>query len=274
MRIKRTVIAAVLALAAVLAAAAQTDTAGVAPVSPADSADSAAEAVLPPDTVAAMPPAEAAQPAADGRTRDLMAGCTLAALVLGLAGTVMAMSARRRVRETQSAINTCAERINELVNAVTALNADLERLSAEVDGLRRQPRQPAEAVEAVRKPVARKPSRAAAPKPAGQPQVLYLSCPDADGYFGRATASAVAGNSVFVLRTADGRTGTFGVIDDAAVHSMALMMPTATLTGACTGTGIQVSGHARRIVTDKPGTAELKDGKWHVETKAVIHYEP
>ena len=268
-KIKRTIIAAVLALAAVLGAAAQTDTvASAEPVNPVGSADSAA-AVLPPDTVATVPPAKEAQPAAD-RTRDLMAGCTLAALVLGLAGTVMAMSARRRVRETQSAINTCAERINELVNAVTALNAAVEHLSAEVDGLRRQPLQPAPA----RKPAVCKPPRATAAQAAQHPQVLYLSCPDAEGYFGRATASAVAGNSVFVLRTTDGRTGTFGVIDDTAVHSMALMMPTATLTGACAGTGIQVSGHARRIVTDQPGTAVLKGGRWHVETKAVIHYEP
>ncbi len=272
MKLKKTILATACVLFAVLGAAAQTDSAGLAPVSPADSADSATEAVLPPDTVAAMPSAEAAQPAAD-RTRDLMAGCALAALVLGIAGTVMAMSARRRVRETQAAINTCAGRINELGNSITALNADLERLNAEVEALRRQPMQPVAEAGASQRP-ARKPSRpAAASKQAARPQVLYLSCPDADGYFGRATVSVVAGNSVFALSTADGRTGTFEVIDDAAVHSMALMMPTATLTVACTGSGIQVSDHARRIVTDRPGKAVLKDGKWHVESKAVIHYE-
>ena len=272
MKLKGTILAAACALLAVLGAAAQTASAGLAPVSPADSADSATEALLPTDTVAATPPAEAAQPAAD-RTRDLMAGCTLAALVLGLAGTMMAMAARRRVREMQAAINTCAGRINELGNAITDLNANLERLNAEVEALRSQPRQPVAVAVASQRP-ARKPSRtAAASVQAAEPQVLYLSCPDADGYFGRATASAVAGNSVFVLRTADGRTGTFEVINDAAVHSMALMMPTATLTVACTGSGIQVSDHARRIVTDRPGKAVLRDGKWHVESQAVIHYE-
>ncbi len=141
MKLKGTILAAACALLAVLGAAAQTASAGLAPVSPADSADSATEALLPTDTVAATPPAEAAQPAAD-RTRDLMAGCTLAALVLGLAGTMMAMAARRRVREMQAAINTCAGRINELGNAITDLNANLERLNAEVEALRSQPRQP------------------------------------------------------------------------------------------------------------------------------------
>lgn len=274
MRIKRTIMAAVCALAAAIGAVAQTDSAGMGAVGLADTADTAMAAdtdQLPPDTVAAVPPVEAAQPAPD-RSRDLMAGCTLAALVLGLAGTWLGLAARRRVRETQAAINTCADRINELGNAITALNADLERLNAEVETLRGQQRQQPVAGARPQKP-ASKPAPRCEAKPATQPQVVYLSCPDASGYFGRATASVVAGNSVFVLRTADGRTGTFAVIDDPAVHGMALMMPTATLTGACTGSGIQVSDHASRIVTDHPGTAVLKDGRWHVEAKAVIHYE-
>ena len=77
----------------------------------------------------------------------------------------------------------------------------------------------------------------------------------------------------YKLTGTDGRTGTFGVIDDTAVHSMALMMPTENLVRACTGNGIQLSNGKTRIITDRDGTARCENGRWHVAVKAIIHYE-
>lgn len=106
-----------------------------------------------------------------------------------------------------------------------------------------------------------------------EPKKYYLTKPDANDYFIRATDSIEIGNSIYELCTFDGLTGTFRVIDNADVHHFALMMPTENLVRACTGNAIQISGGNSRIVTDRDGTARFENGRWHVAVKAIIHYE-
>lgn len=105
------------------------------------------------------------------------------------------------------------------------------------------------------------------------PKKYYLTKPDANDYFMRATDNIEIGNSIYELCTFDGLTGTFRVIDNADVHHFALMMPTENLVRACTGNAIQISGGNSRIVTDRDGTARFENGRWHVAVKAIIHYE-
>ncbi len=103
---------------------------------------------------------------------------------------------------------------------------------------------------------------------------LYLSRADSNGIFTRASASCVPGSSLFTLQVNDdGQTGTFSVIDEHAVMTFALMMPTQNLTTACEGPGIQVSGNATVVVTDVPGKAVRQGDTWRVTTRAIIHYE-
>ena len=102
---------------------------------------------------------------------------------------------------------------------------------------------------------------------------IFLSRPDDRGVFMAASSHIEPGNSIFVLTTTDGATGTFAVINDAGVHQLALMMPTENLTRACTGHNIQISAGKTRIVTDAPGRA-VKDGRqWKIVEQAAIHYE-
>ena len=63
------------------------------------------------------------------------------------------------------------------------------------------------------------------------------------------------------------------VIDNRDVHHFALMMPTENLMRACTGNAIQMANGKTRIVTDRPGEAQLDNGKWRITLKANIHYE-
>lgn len=110
-------------------------------------------------------------------------------------------------------------------------------------------------------------------EPVLEPRKYFLTKPDANDYFMRATDGMEVGNSIYELCTFDGLTGTFRVIDNADVHHFALMMPTENLARACTGNAIQISNGNTRIVTDRDGTARFENGKWHVAVKAIIHYE-
>ncbi|MCQ2291109.1 MAG: hypothetical protein MJZ63_07550 [Muribaculaceae bacterium] len=113
----------------------------------------------------------------------------------------------------------------------------------------------------------------AQPQKAAAPSKVFLSRPDDSGYFMAASTHMEPGNSIFVLTTADGNTGTFEVISDAGVHQLALMMPTENLTRACTGRDIQISAGKTRIVTDAPGRAVKEGRQWKITTQATIHYE-
>lgn len=104
-------------------------------------------------------------------------------------------------------------------------------------------------------------------------RTYYLSKPDENDCFVRASEQFELGNSLFVLTTTDGLHGTFQVIDNRDVHRFALMMPTENLTRACSGNAIQMSAGMSRIVTDRPGEAQLDNGQWRVVVKAIIHYE-
>lgn len=110
-------------------------------------------------------------------------------------------------------------------------------------------------------------------KAAPQPRRLYLSRPDDNQCFTRATEQFERGNSLFLLTTDDGKNGTFTIINDPDVHQMALMMPTQNLTRACSGNAIQTSVGKTRVVTDREGKAVLENGLWHITLKAIIHYE-
>jgi len=104
-----------------------------------------------------------------------------------------------------------------------------------------------------------------------QPLTVFLSKPDDNDNFVRATDTFEPGNSIYRLTTDDGEHGKFEVIDNPDVHRFALMMPAENLMRACSGNAIQIPS-GTRIVTDRPGEAIFKDGKWHVSLKAIIHY--
>jgi len=101
---------------------------------------------------------------------------------------------------------------------------------------------------------------------------VFMSKPDENDDFTRVSDEFEPGNSIYVLTTFDGKTGTFEVIDKPEVHRFALMMPAENLIRACSGNAIQIP-NGSRIVTDRAGEAEFIDGKWHVVVKAIIHYE-
>lgn len=102
---------------------------------------------------------------------------------------------------------------------------------------------------------------------------IFLGRANAKGIFVRADRTLNVGNSVFVLETSDGYSGSFRVADSQAAWSLALSNPKEYLETACTGYDLTDTAGASRIVTDTAGTAIFEGGCWRVIRKAKIHYE-
>ncbi len=230
------------------------------------------ETAAPAEPAPVQPVAQpAAQPADDGGSMLVHAAMVILMLVCSVIVWVLARrmvdkSHNEQLAALQASNEQMQQRCKQLEDAMRQLDANMRAALASQPAGRQHTAAPA----AKRK--------AATPEPKAEPVpvTLYLPRPDATGTFASASSAIERGNSIFVLTTTQGSTtGTFEVIPDAEVHRMALMMPTETLTRACTGDDIQVSAGKRAIVTDKPGQAHLDTatGKWQVTVLANIHYE-
>ena len=193
----------------------------------------------------------------------------------GITGIVMSVVAFSKIKQMK---------VEKKDNEITALKTALKQRNEEFEQSLRQIETRIAMVEQEREQAASASvaprqvtvgQACAMPKPekkAGASKI-FLSRPDDKGVFLAASTHIEPGNSIFVLTTADGTTGTFAVINDAGVHQLALMMPTENLTRACTGHNIQISAGKTRIVTDAPGRAVKEGRQWKIVQQATIHYE-
>lgn len=102
---------------------------------------------------------------------------------------------------------------------------------------------------------------------------IYLGRVNPQGLFVRADRRLNPEQSVFSLRTTDGYTGTFRVVDDPAISRRLLSDPERYLTGGCTGELLDDTEGCRRVITESAGTAIFEDGCWRLLRKARIAYE-
>lgn len=233
----------------------------------AQGADSASAPAPAPQPAAAPAPQPQPAPAQQSSLPLILA---IVALLVAVVALVLALQARTHAHQ---AGQEAAENLNALKAALKQRLDQADDRQQALEQQLAQRREHAQSAPVASVAPAHQASRpAAAAKPA-KPRQVYLTPPDDQGRFGSASPTFELGNSIFVLTTTDGRRGTFQVIDDASVHRLALMMPTENLTRACSGQNIQVSHGAHRVVTDKPGTAVLRSGRWQVEVPAQIHYE-
>lgn len=207
----------------------------------------------------------------DGCAMPLALVAQILCLVVAVASAMVAVAAVMQVRKLRRNVTEANARIG-------AIEQGLQSVADEVQGMASRPVVGIPIDKPVVGDVCRE-GQDEAPHVADElarpvsPQVFYMSRPDSNGCFMRASATFEAGNSIFRLVTTDGQTATFEVIDDQNVHRIALMMPTENLTVACVGESIQLSHGKRRVVTDVPGEAVLDCGKWHITRRATIHYE-
>ncbi|MBP3298664.1 MAG: hypothetical protein J6L73_03165 [Muribaculaceae bacterium] len=145
----------------------------------------------------------------------------------------------------------------------SARDREIEQLRAEVESLREQ----------LGEAHTRRATRyTPGSRTQGPAHIIYLAQANLDGVFVRADARYNPGNSIFRLVTTDGVSGSFSVIDNAAVHDMALSMPQDFLATACYGRNLQNTRGVDAIINETSGTAIFEDGRWYVTRKAQIRY--
>lgn len=209
--------------------------------------------------------------AGEGSAMPLAFVAQILCLVVAVASALVAVAAVRQVRKLRLNVTEANARIEAIEQGLQSVAEEVQRMASRpVVGI---PVAKTVAEAACRVGQAEAPRVAEDHSTPVSPQVFYMSRPDSNGCFMRASVTFEAGNSIFRLVTTDGQTATFEVIDDQNVHRIALMMPTENLTVACVGESIQLSHGKRRIVTDAPGEAVLECGKWHITRRATIHYE-
>lgn len=192
----------------------------------------------------------------------------------GITGIVMSVVAFSKIKQMK------VEKDNEITALKTAMKQrneefeqSLRQIETRIAMVEQEREQAARASVAPRQVTVGQATAMPKPEKKAGASKIFLSRPDDKGVFLAASNHIEPGNSIFVLTTADGTTGTFAVINDAGVHQLALMMPTENLTRACTGHNIQISAGKTRIVTDAPGRAVKEGRQWKIVQQATIHYE-
>lgn len=102
---------------------------------------------------------------------------------------------------------------------------------------------------------------------------IFLGRVNANGVFVRADRTLNPGNSIYMLVTPDGFSGSFRVYDDRSVYETGLRRPIDMLSGGCICKDFSDTAGRSCIVTDNAGTAIFEDNCWRVIRKAKIHYE-
>ena len=121
--------------------------------------------------------------------------------------------------------------------------------------------------------VKRQPQATQGSSPKSNLRSIYLGRANSRGIFVRADRTLNPGNSVFILDTSDGFSGSFRVADSQEAWDLALSNPREYLETACTGHDLEDTEGIDRIVTESSGTAIFEGGCWRVIRKARIRYE-
>lgn len=218
----------------------------------------------------------------------IMVLCILVAVVIALvvyAANVMKKSNKKGAYGAEGANDPqMAEKLEHFESSLTEKNGEVLMLTKKLESANRQNAELKAKVEALtaelaslRNEAGSKPTYESQVEPAERPKhtlrSIFLGRANAKGIFVRADRTLNMGNSIFVLETSDGYSGTFRVADSPAAWSLALSNPREYLETACTGYDLDNTSNASQIATETSGTAVFEGGCWRVIRKARIRYE-
>ncbi|MDE6218798.1 MAG: hypothetical protein K2F64_07310 [Muribaculaceae bacterium] len=186
------------------------------------------------------------------------------------AGTLAAK--QEEIRQLERQLTSLTEENGNLVMENERLSLEVSRLRNQLDEMMVGGAHHNPVVE--RKPMA--PSVSAGSRqsaPVGGVRNIYLGRVNAQSLFVRADRTFNPGNSIYVLNTTDGFTGTFRVAEHSSVVDLAFSRPQDMLAGGCVAMDITDTRGRSRIVTESPGTAIFEENCWRVIRKAKIRYE-
>ncbi len=169
------------------------------------------------------------------------------------------------------------EEIRMLTNEVMALREENKRIAQEAERLRMEASKLRNISE---NEIAANVERVRAPRSSETPEEkktetreIFLGRVNANGVFVRADRTFNPRHSIYRLRTNDGFTGTFRVVDDNSVVETTFTNPQEMLGGGCIAMDITNTRGKNEIITESAGTAIFENNCWRVIRKAKIRYE-
>lgn len=164
----------------------------------------------------------------------------------------------RHSNSTSSEIRDMQGRIRDLEAQINKLNSDIEKLKQPKSTY---PSSPSNSNQEVRQPE---------PKT----EILFLSTPNSDGSFNESSASNTYkdGASIYRLMKTGNANAKFQIDEKETSIKLALQYPDKNIDPVCDAENA-FNPRANRISTIKMGEAELQNGKWIINSKAVIRYE-
>jgi len=111
-------------------------------------------------------------------------------------------------------------------------------------------------------------------QPESKTEILFLSTPNSDGSFNESSASNTYkdGASIYRLMKTGNSNANFQIDEKETSIKLALQYPDKNIDPVCDPENA-FNPRANRISTIKMGEAELQNGKWIINSKAVIRYE-
>lgn len=103
-------------------------------------------------------------------------------------------------------------------------------------------------------------------------RVIYLARANNQGIFVRAESEYNSDNSIFRLKTSDGVSGSFSIIDNPQTVSRVLSSSKFYLANACVADDDFSTAGITTIVNHNVGTAIFENGRWIVTRKAKIEF--
>lgn len=157
-----------------------------------------------------------------------------------------------------SELRDASNRIRDLESQINRLKIDIEKL--------KQPKSTHPSIASTSNQEVRQPE----PKT----EILFLSTPNSDGSFNESSASNTYkdGASIYRLMKTGSAIAKFQIDEKETSIKLALQYPDKNIDPACDAENA-FNSRANRISTIKMGEAELQNGKWIINSKAVIRYE-
>jgi len=167
-------------------------------------------------------------------------------------------SGMRHNNSTSSEIRDMQARIRDLESQINSLNNDIEKLKQPTSTY---PKSPSPSNQEIRQHE---------PKT----EILFLSTPNSDGSFNESSASNTYkdGASIYRLMKTGSANAKFQIDEKETSIKLALQYPDKNIDPVCDAENA-FNPRANKISTIKMGEAELQNGKWIINSKALIRYE-
>ncbi|MCB0536855.1 MAG: hypothetical protein KDE33_04935 [Bacteroidetes bacterium] len=167
-------------------------------------------------------------------------------------------SGMRHNNSTYSEIRDMQGRIRDLESQINKLNNAIEKLREPIPA---QSLSPSSFIQETKHPETKT-------------EILFLSTPNSDGSFNESSASNTYkdGASIYKLMKTGNSKANFQIDEKETSIKLALQYPDKNIDPVCDAENA-FNPRANRISTIKMGEAELQNGKWIINSKAVIRYE-